>query len=478
MPPEPGRPRRRVSVPGRMRGFRPSLRLRFALTAAALAAAAFSIGGAIALTFYHDSLVANVEDSGLTTAQTIAAGARDGPLPDPIPMPVGAGVPRVQILGPDGKVLSGDPASVKDSALRPPLPVTGPSRQVTTVTGSAYLPEHRAALAAVRTTGPEGPVTVIVAQSLDGADTRTSQAVELSSAIGAGSLVMVAVVAWLAVGRTLRRVEILRAQVSDVTASGDLARRVPVPGKDELTRLGATLNDLLAALERSGERQRRFIADAAHELRTPIAGLSAGIEVAARHPHVARDDDWLGELGEGHRRLARLVQDLLVLAGLDEHAPRRHHPVQLAGLVIDAARRRTPAGVRLSHGPVEQAVVLGDETQLQRVIANVLDNALRHARSQVRIALTTSDGHAVFSVADDGPGIAPADRERVWERFTRLDDGRSRPDGGSGLGLALVKELVETHGGTASITDTGQGPGALFLVQIPLRPRDHQVTSG
>jgi signal transduction histidine kinase len=266
----------------------------------------------------------------------------------------------------------------------------------------------------------------------------------------------------------LRRVERLRAQVAAITGRGDLARRVPEAGTDELSRLGSTLNDMLAAMSRSAERQRRFVADAAHELRTPLAGLRASLDVAISHPEIAVDQTWVAELAEGHRRLGRLVNDLLVLASLDGDAPRRRYLVDLAGVVTDGTRRRTPTGIELRAGRIEPAVVSGDESQLARVVTNLVDNALRHARAAVRVALTVEDGQAVISVADDGPGIPPADREQIWGRFVRLDHDRARAGGGSGLGLALVRELAEAHGGTASAADPATGPGALFVVRLPL----------
>jgi len=459
--------RRILGAARRIRRMAAGLRLRYTLVAALLAAAACCAGGAVALGFYHESLVANVEHSALGTAATIAAGLKGAAPPVPIPMPVAQGVPRVQILDAAGKVLSGDPSSVEDPPFAAPIPAGAANQRVTSVVGSPWLPEHRAALAAARVTGPSGAITVLVAESLDTADERTRQAIELTAVTGAASVAMVAAVAWLAVGHTLRRVDRLRARVCAIAAGGDLDQRVPQSGTDELARLGATLNDLLADLAAASRRQRRFVADAAHELRTPIAGLNASIEVAARHPGTAYAPSWIGELREGHRRLGRLVDDLLMLAGLDEHAPHRRDPVDLSGLASDAARRRTPPGIRIHAGPIARATVLGDETQLDRTITNLVDNAVRHARHTVSVKLQTENGHAVLSVSDDGPGVPPPDRERIWERFTRLDDARSRHRGGTGLGLALVKELTEAHGGTTYVTDADEG-GALFSLRIPL----------
>jgi signal transduction histidine kinase len=448
------------------RGWRSSLRLRYAIMASLFAAVTFAAGGAFAITRYHDSLVSSVYSSVRGLANTIASEGRKASLPDPIPMPVASGVPRVQVIDSSGRVISGDPASVRYPPLLAPARVQ--SQQVVSVSHPANLPERRAAVAAVRASSPAGPVTIIVAASLDAADTETNQALELSALLGAISVTVVGVVAWLTAGRTLRRVELMRAQVEAITASGDLARRVRDAGTDELAQLSSTLNEMLTAMSRSAERQRRFVADAAHELRTPLAGLSTSLEVAISHPETAADGNWVAELADGHRRLGRLVNDLLVLASLDGEAPRRCQAVDVAGVVTDCTRRVTLPGIELHAGRIEHVVVSGDESQLTRVVTNLVDNALRHARSTVQVGLTSEDGHAVITVADDGPGIRPADRDRIWGRFVRLDPDRARASGGSGLGLALVKELVAEHGGTTSVTDPGHGTGALFVVRLPL----------
>jgi signal transduction histidine kinase len=481
MPANPRRPHqirwrdrlpRRAGAPARR--WRSSLRLRYAITATLFAGATFAVGGAVALTLYHDSLVSNIDDGVRGTANAIAKAAKGSPLPDPIPMPVASGVPRVQVLNSSNKVISGDPASVGS----PPMLTLArdQNQRIVSVAHPANLPERHAAVVAIHTTSPAGPLTIVVAASLDPVDDKTNQALQFSALFGAMSLAVVAVVAWLTAGRTLRRVERLRAQVAMITASGDLARRVPDAGTDELAHLSSTLNGMLAAMSRSSERQRRFVADAAHELRTPLAGLSASLEVAISHPETAADGTWIAELSEGHRRLGRLVNDLLVLASLDGDAPPRRHLVDLAGVVIDATRRPTPAGIELRAEPIEHAVVSGDESQLARVVTNLVENALHHAGTTVQVTLTSEDGHADITVADDGPGVPPSERERIWGRFVRLDDDRARASGGSGLGLALVKELVHAHGGTVSVTGPTQGAGARFVVRLPLRAAGDQPT--
>jgi signal transduction histidine kinase len=174
------------------------------------------------------------------------------------------------------------------------------------------------------------------------------------------------------------------------------------------------------------------------------------------------------DLLAGHRRLGRLVNDLLILAAVDGRAPQRAEPVDLAGVVTDCSRRAVPDGISLRLGQLDRVFVLGDETQLSRVVSNLVDNALRYAASMVELSVRQDGRQAVVSVSDDGPGIPAADRERIWERFARLGDDRSRASGGSGLGLAMVRELTMAHGGTVSVTSRQPGPGATFLVCLPV----------
>ncbi|MFI5065251.1 MAG: sensor histidine kinase [Streptosporangiales bacterium] len=239
-------------------------------------------------------------------------------------------------------------------------------------------------------------------------------------------------------------------------------------GHDELARLGGTLNEMLGSLEESVHRERRLVADAAHELRTPLAGLTTALEVARTHPQTGQT--LASDLPAGHRRLGRLVNDLLILAAVDGRAARRAEPVDLAGLVTDCSRRLVPDGLRLRLGDLDRVFVNGDETHLSRVAGNLIDNALRYAASTVELSVRQDGPQAVISVSDDGPGIPPADRQRIWDRFTRLDDDRSRASGGSGLGLAIVRELTTAHGGSVSVASRHPGPGTIFLVRLPVTP--------
>ncbi|MFD6188298.1 sensor histidine kinase [Streptomyces sp. NPDC060275] len=273
-------------------------------------------------------------------------------------------------------------------------------------------------------------------------------------------LAVVAWVTWLVTRRALRPVEGIRREMAAITASEDLARRVPVPGThDEVARLATTTNETLAALEASVERQRGFVADASHELRSPIASLRTQLEVAAAHPELLDLDGAVADTV----RLQRLAADLLLLARLDAGERPADARVDLAALAREAAEGRT--GVRV-RGDEDAVSVAGSRGQLGRVLANLLDNAERHARSAVEVSVRWDGDAAVVAVADDGEGVPAADRERIFERFVRLDDARSRDDGGAGLGLAIARDVAVRHGGTLTVHDASAG-GALFELRLP-----------
>ncbi|GAA2438285.1 HAMP domain-containing sensor histidine kinase [Streptomyces glaucus] len=270
---------------------------------------------------------------------------------------------------------------------------------------------------------------------------------------------VVAAVTWLVTRRALRPVESIRREMAAITASADLARRVPVPGThDEVARLARTTNETLAALETSVERQRRFVADASHELRSPIASLRTQLEVAAAHPELLDLDGAV----EDTVRLQRLAADLLLLARLDAGERPADTRVDLAALAREAAAGRTGVTVR-----AEAVRVTGSRGQLERVLVNLLDNGQRHARSAVEVTVRRAGEHAVVEVADDGDGVPEADRERIFERFVRLDAARSRDDGGAGLGLAIARDVAARHGGTLTVRAAPAG-GALFELRLPL----------
>lgn len=278
-------------------------------------------------------------------------------------------------------------------------------------------------------------------------------------------LVVVGGVTWLVTRRALRPVEGIRAEMGEITASGDLSRRVPRPDShDEIARLAATTNETLTALEQSVERQHRFVADASHELRSPIASLRTQLEVAVAHSELLDVEEVLQDVV----RLQHLAADLLLLARLDAGERPTEGRVDLAALVRSelaqrSATDRIAPGITVSDAPLE---VSGSRGQLARVLGNLLDNAQRHATSTVQVELRADGTDAVLIVTDDGPGVPEADRARVFERFVRLDEARTRDEGGAGLGLAIARDVVERHGGTLTVGQATRG-GAAFEVRLP-----------
>lgn len=374
----------------------------------------------------------------------------------------------VQVVDSSGRVIASSTEIAADGRLFD-FPGTSQRPTARTVSDLPELPDENYRVVAV-TAGPKAdPLTVYVAASAGRVDDSVD---ELMVALAVGLPVMVAAltwVCWLLVGRALRPVEALRRQAAQITVT-DLRRRLELsPANDEIHRLGATLNDLLDRLDTSTNRQRQFVADAAHELRSPLAALRAELEVALHHPESTRRESLEAEVLSDLERLTRLVDDLVRLARLDASPTLRRSEVDFDDIVRDAVRRaRMRSTVPIEVSGVGAARLVGDHDALARVVENVLDNATRHARGRVIVSLSTDGAWAALIVADDGPGIPADQRQRVLERFTRLDDARSRDAGGSGLGLAIVREVTAAHGGTVVIEDNQ--PGALVRLRLPLAP--------
>ena len=277
---------------------------------------------------------------------------------------------------------------------------------------------------------------------------------------------LIGAVAWFAVRRSLRAVEGIRTEVDGVRAR-DLGRRVPVPDSgDEITELAVTMNDMLGRLDRSVQRQSQFTADASHELRTPLASLRTQLEVQLAHPGRI---DWRATCENAVldvTRMQDLVADLLLLSKLDAEQTTERERVAMADLVTEHVEGRIPGDIALDVKIEAMPVVEGHIGRLDRVLRNLVDNAVQHARSRVTITLTTQDGQCVLIMADDGPGIPPEDRERVFDQFVRLDEDRSRDDGGSGLGLAIAAEIAREHGGSLAVAESQQGARMEF--RLPL----------
>ncbi|WP_203937228.1 sensor histidine kinase [Spirilliplanes yamanashiensis] len=427
--------------------------------------AGFAVGGVALVAALNVALLNTADREALTTAQGIARLVNEDTVSDPLP--VAGNDVRVQVVDAQGRVRA---ASFDADRL---VPVLYPDELARTADGEGrFIPGERIGLS--------GPVRV-VAVSAGPPDDRQRVVVARSTAVLRQSVdllrnvllvafpVLVAVlagVAWRVLGAALRPVEALRRGAAEITGGGR-AGRLPVPAAtDEIHRLAVTLNDMLGRLDAARARQRAFVADAAHELRSPLTNMRTELEVAQR---LADSTDWPAlseDLLTDVQRLSRLVDDLLLLARADDPRPAvAADRVDLGAVLAEAVSRCPSPPVRPFAAPDEPVWTVGDHDALLRVAGNLLDNAARHAAGAVTVGVAREGASVLLTVSDDGPGIPAADRERVFGRFTRLDDARARDAGGSGLGLAIVRELVHRHGGTVTLADAD--PGVRAEVRLP-----------
>lgn len=452
-----------------------SLRARLTLAATAMAAVGLGIGGILLLIALDRALLGALDETARRQGQDIAALVESGQPPNPLP---GFGAVVAQVIDAEGRVL----ASTSGGDRLTPV-VAGDdlaavrAGEAIELDGTRLGQPEPLRVIGVPTDAVSGPVTVLVAVSLEEQQRSVEFAKIGVAAGGAAVTAALAVLSWLVIVRALRPVDRLRGGAEEITGAGG-GHRLPVPaGGDELSRLAVTLNDMLGRLDAAAARQRAFVADAAHELRSPIAALRTELEVALAHPDAVDPHDTAREALVEVERMGRLVDDLLVLAHLDSPRPVRRDELisldELAAEVADGVRGgRVPVRVSSSGGGGAAGGAgvhtRGHRDSLARVLRNLVDNAVRHASSSVTVTVSAAGPLARLAVSDDGAGVPPPDRERIFERFTRLDDARDRDAGGSGLGLAIAREIVVAHGGTLVVEDAA--PGARFVVTLPAAP--------
>lgn len=313
----------------------------------------------------------------------------------------------------------------------------------------------------------DGEDLVVAAASPLAEVARSVDAIRQLSLIGVPLLVLVvAAVTWVVTGRTLQPIEQMRHEVDDLSAQ-DLGRRVPVPETDdEVARLATTMNRMLGRLQSASKRQHEFVSDASHELRNPLASIRNALEVSLTHPEITDWPDIAGSILRETTRVEGIVDNLLLLARLDEDDTPGSQAIDIGLLARDEAARVT--GLTVTTDIARGLHVTGRQHELGSLLRNLLDNAARHARANIALSATAQDATVVVTVEDDGPGIPVEERDRVFERFTRLDEARSRTNGGVGLGLAIVDQIARRHRGTVSIDDSPTG-GARFTVALPAR---------
>jgi signal transduction histidine kinase len=435
--------------------------IRFRITALAVAAvASVLVLAAIALvTVQQQQLIATLDDTlrqrALDLESLVLA---DDEIPAELP-----GVGIAQLVSGTGEVLATTANLADQAAIPPAAPGGGDTRTIIApVLGSG---DFRVVSRQIQT--PVGPATLSVAMGL-GEVTDSTRVLTTSLLVAIPiAIAVLAVIVWVLVGRTLAPVERIRSEVSAIGAA-QLDRRVRVPdGNDEISRLAGTMNEMLERLETSAERQRRFVADASHELRSPLTRMRSELEVrdaSAGTDGSAVLDSVLEEVVD----LQELVDDLLDLARFDAAEPAGSlAPVDLDDIVLREARALLELPrVRTDLSRVSAAHVIGNAPQLARAVRNLFDNAARHAASSIVVSLSEEAGEAVLTVSNDGPGIPVELRERVFVRFERLDSARSLAAGGTGLGLAIAREIVERHGGRLGV-DGSDPSGARFVLRIP-----------
>ncbi len=315
---------------------------------------------------------------------------------------------------------------------------------------------------------PNGRLEVIVGRNLDTVEEATTV---LRRTLSAGAFLLVLALGtgtWVVVRRALRPVEWIRSEVAGISPS-ELSRRVSEPrGDDEISRLARTMNNMLWRLEESQKRERRFVSDAAHELRSPIATIRQHAELAVTYGPRVTSDELASDVLEESTRLENLTEDLLVLARLSEQPlSSSAKTIDLDDIVLEEVTRvRARTNKSIDASRVSGARVQGDLRHLQRLVRNLADNAIRHAGSKVSFSLVEHGTSAVLTVEDDGPGVPAESRNAIFQRFSRLDDARRHDVGGAGLGLAIAADIVTVHGGTIESMESVLG-GARFEVHIP-----------
>ncbi|GJF35023.1 two-component sensor histidine kinase [Kitasatospora sp. NE20-6] len=439
-----------------------SVRTRTTLAACIGVAAVLLAASAAVLLLLRVNLERSVEAGAREQAQVVGRLASDGRLPNPVPLDHGTDF--IQVTDAGGTVV----AASQNLAGRPALTPAGTSDGHDSFDLDTLGDEHHQRVTTLTADTPTGTVTIRVGASLHTADTAEDLTTAALAALSGLLVVTVGVVTWRATGRALRPVEAIRAEVAAI-GDRDLDRRVPEPGSDdEIARLARTMNGMLDRLEAAGVRQRRFIADASHELRSPLAVLRTQLEVAHTHPDPDVRADMVAGALQDTDRLQSLATDLLLLARLDatgHDGPRED--IDLTELVRTTVEARSGQRPAVTLDLTGRAAVTGNPMWLGRLLTNLLDNAQRHARTTVtvRLAFDPAAGQAVIDVTNDGPAVDPAEREKVFERFTRLDDARSRDDGGTGLGLPIARDITTIHGGTLTIEDTSDG--CTFRARLP-----------
>ncbi len=434
-----------------------------AISAVVVLVALTLAGAAFDLTLYRSS-IAGIDDASAGRVRTIV-NALHSDSPDNLDsalLTTNQRVVAVQLIAPDGKVVQRAGAALAT----PLVPISEFDSNLRRGMPDDAVPNDDMRVSGQRVNTGSGEYTVLVGGGSEAVES-TARIVALLVAGGAPVIVGVAATAtYRLVRRSLQSVDAIRSRVAEISTS-DLAERVPVSTRrDEIAALAVTMNEMLARLEAGHRAQRQFLSDASHELRSPLATIISGLEVAEAHPELLNAELAVDILLPEAQRMRVLIEDLLQLARADEQSLMvRKEEVPLDQLARAEAARVRRDGCNI-HTAISAARIVGDRTAVSRVIRNLVDNAAHYAKSRVDIAVSSRGNEVILMVSDDGPGIAPADRARVFERFVRLDSSRARSGGGTGLGLAIVAEVAAAHDGSVNVDDRCGG-GTTIIVSLP-----------
>lgn len=440
-----------------------SLRLRLALFGAGVVALALIVFGLLLYGLLSRGVVSNQDDMLRTRAHQAAltAGNLQAPQQPVAPSDLSSsGELFVEVMTPDGSVAY--TTGVLDGS--PPM------------ASQALLDAARQHNGAFATQGslrlyvlPYSGGYVMTGQSTKVPESSLSGVVVFLIVSAVPALIAALLASWLVAGRALAPLKAVAVAAEDIGRTRDFGRRMPPPrSRDEVARLAASFNGMLARLQDAYESQRRFVADASHELRTPLTTIQGNAGLLAREPSVDQEvrTAAIADIGAESARMGRLVDRLLTLARADSGLQLELAPVDLKAVVDQVCRQAAPAhpDVTLEVSSAG-AQVSGDQDALRQLVWIVLDNAFRYARSAIDVRLFTEPGWARLAVIDDGPGVALEDRERIFERFYRAD--RSRTGSHAGLGLSIAHWIVTQHHGRIIVGAGGTG-GAAFLIDLPL----------
>lgn len=444
----------------RARKRRWGVRKRATLIAASVVLLSLVGGGALLLVFLQQALISDAANTTSTTARDIASRYDNQPInpTDAVPKNLRHKGLEIQIVRADGRVVVAGHEEYREQSVV--STIARPGKTVTYPEGSAQIAERDDASVVTSvgfvSDGEDYAVNVLADVDVQTASVRTAG---LYLLIGLPVLVLVvAAVTWLLVGRALREVERIRKQVDGVRRSR-LSQRIGVPPtSDEIARLATTMNEMLTRLEASDAAQRRFASDASHELRSPLATLGATLEIAIADSSGQTWRDMQSVLTSQTERMKGLVDDLLTLAKADDYGVQIRRTEQDLDDLVETEVGRIRGASRIAIAVRTVPVKLYcDGTRIAQVIGNLLDNADRHAMSRILVTVHVDGTTAVVDVDNDGPVVPDDERTRIFERFVRLDDSRSRDSGNSGLGLAIAAEFVKAHNGTLSATESPEG---------------------